>query len=87
MLIPAVGAAQPDSAWPSLFLMEDHGVLRNSDKANSQTELPPDKARHTHRKTISAVSAVPKDTTAAASRASQARRSHKAKRIFQGLMP
>lgn len=70
MLIPAVGVVELDSAWQSLFLTEDHGVLTNSNKTDSQRELPKYKARHTHHETtvtISAVSAVPKDATATAS--------------------
>ena len=69
MLIPAVGAVELDSVWRSLFLTEDHGVLINSNKINNQRELPKYKARHAHHKTtvtVGAVSAVPKDATAAA---------------------
>lgn len=36
VLIPEVGAAELDSAWQSLFPMEDHDVLINSNKNKSE---------------------------------------------------
>lgn len=88
MPVPAVGAAELGSAWRSLFPTEDHGVLMNSNKTDSQRELPQRKARHGHESTvtISAASALPEGATAAP-RLSRARRRYPAERIHQGLTP
>lgn len=39
VLLPEVGAEELGSAWQSLFLMEDHGVLINANKTSSQRKV------------------------------------------------
>lgn len=39
VLVPEVGAEELGSAWQSLFLTEDHGVLMSANKTNSQSKL------------------------------------------------
>lgn len=50
VLVPEVGAEELGSAWQSLFLTEDHGVLMSANKTNSQSK-PLNVKLGTHRET------------------------------------